>query len=347
MKDKLYNNALGFIVSYKQFYEPLLFNELNKRCPGVRLIDRGKGTAVFAVDDYDRIVNEMNAEKFIFLQHIHPYMNSKEIAGDSDDMSIFIGMLETIVQSVSKDSTFTCQCRINSEKTMAYSNTGLTAVLSSWLEERAYKVFPQNADIAVSLTVYENCAYMGVSYLKDNVSDWTGGVLFYSGASDIICRAGFKIEEAFKVFGIQAKEGMNALDLGAAPGGWSHFLSERGVYVDAVDPADMSDAVVRNHRVSHYKMTAQQFAAAQPNKLYDLIVDDMKMDTNESIDVLCRMSRYLKKDGAALLTLKLPKKDVMKRINIAKKILGNYFVTVNVRQLYYNRSEVSVYANGL
>lgn len=90
-------------------------------------------------------------------------------------------------------------------------------------------------------------------------------------------------------------------------------------------------------------MTAQEFARSREEDTYDLIVNDMKMDTNQSLDILCEMSRLLKKDGECLMTLKLPKQGVQKRINVAGKVLGERFETVRIRQLYYNRSEVTAY----
>ena len=159
----------------------------------------------------------------------------------------------------------------------------------------------------------------------------------------MICRAEFKIEEAFEVFGIQVREGMKALDLGAAPGGWTHYLNKKGIRVDAVDPAALDDALLEQPNVRHYRMTAQEFARIHGEDTYDLIVNDMKMDNNQSMDILCEMSRLLEKNGECLMTLKLPKEGVQKRINVVRKVLGERFGTVRIRQLYYNRSEATVY----
>ena len=69
----------------------------------------------------------------------------------------------------------------------------------------------------------------------------------------------------------------------------------------------------------------------------------MRMDTNQSIDILCEMSRLLKEDGSCLMTLKLSGQGMQKRIKVARKVLGGRFEAVRIRQLYYNRSEVTVY----
>ena len=132
----------------------------------------------------------------------------------------------------------------------------------------------------------------------------------------------------------------------AAPGGWTHFLSRLGVCVDAVDPANLEDEVRKAKNVKHYKMLAQEFAEKYKEKRYDIIVNDMKMDTNESIDILCEMSRQLKPDGCCVLTLKLPKSNIQKRINVARQVLARRFETVQIRQLYFNRSEVTAFVKG-
>lgn len=339
-----YSDALGFIVTYKSLDEPLLFNEMNSRIKGLKLDRRGKTSAAFYINDYAAIVEEIHKESFIFLLHIHPFMCKSDICGKNSDFDIYLFMLKKMLPRLLSTEKIICQCRIDSAVPMEYSNKELTTLLASFLQDRGYVISPQDATISVSLTVYDNSAYMGISFLEDNVSDWTGGVLFYSKSNDVICRAEFKIEEACKVFNIQISEGMRALDLGAAPGGWTHYLSQQGVFVDAVDPANLSEDVLKMKNVKHYKMTAQEFAENQSFPKYDIMVNDMKMDTNQSVNITCEMSEQLRKGGVCLMTLKLPKNGIMKRINIARKVLSRNFETVMIRQLYYNRSEVTVCA---
>lgn len=346
MDREIYHNAEGFVVNYKAPNEPLLFNELHGRCGGLGLLDRGKDSAAFSADDYAEVAEEAHREDFVFLQHIHPFMYRSEISGDTSDFQEYIRMLgETVIYAGEGDSLI-CQCRIAAGRTLGYSNGELTDLLASYLEREGYPMSVQEADAVISLTVFDRSAYMGISLPDDNVSLRTGGVLFYAKAEDMVCRAEFKIEEAFGVFGIRAESGMKALDLGAAPGGWTHYLSMKGIAVDAVDPAALDEAVLERDNVRHFRMTAQEFAREQGEEEYDIIVNDMKMDTNQSIDIVCDMSSQLKKEGICLMTLKLPKQGIQKRINVARKVLGEKFETVRIRQLYYNRSEVTVYMKG-
>lgn len=345
--DSIYQPVEGCVVSYKPFYEPLLFNELNARCKGIKLCDRADTSAVFLVEDYVSVLEEIEKNAFVFLQHIHPYQKSRPIEGSDADMAVYSAMLEELLPYLMTEDRLTCQCRIDTGIPFAYSNQDLTKCLSKRLMEKGFFVDPATADTVVSLTVYQKTAYLGISRLEHNVSDWTGGIRFFSKADGVVCRAEFKIEEAFQVFGITVEEGMTALDLGAAPGGWTHFLSKQGLRVDAVDPANLEEEVKKAKNVKHYKMLAQEFAEKYKDRRYDIIVNDMKMDTNESIDILCEMSEQLKPEGCCILTLKLPKSNIQKRINVARQVLARRFETVQIRQLYFNRSEVTVFVKKL
>lgn len=343
MDKNAYNMAAGFVVNYKTPCEPLLFNELHGRIAGLELLERGNSAAVFGLKGFGTAAEETHREDFVFLQHIHPFMSMGEIQGDASDLPQFLNMLQELTGYVEEGDVLVCQCRIVAERELSYSNGSLTESMASFLEGAGYTVSVREADTVISLTVFDRFAYMGISRAEDNVSRRAGGVLFYSHPESMICRAECKIEEAFEVFGIQAGEGKRALDLGAAPGGWTHYLSKRGVSVDAVDPAALDERVLRQPNVRHFRMTAQEFSRTHERDAYDLIVNDMRMDTNQSIDILCDMSRLLKEDGSCLMTLKLSGQGIQKRINVARKVLSGRFKAVRIRQLYYNRSEVTVY----
>src|SRR5690625_7660960 len=70
-------------------------------------------------------------------------------------------------------------------------------------------------------------------------------------------RATLKLEEAWHYF-IPADEwdqrlanGMHAVDLGAAPGGWTWQLVQRGMFVGAVDSGPMAQELMGTGLVTH------------------------------------------------------------------------------------------------
>ncbi len=60
-----------------------------------------------------------------------------------------------------------------------------------------------------------------------------------------ISRAEFKLLEALEVFGVSLPSRGRALDLGAAPGGWTRLLLEASLSVVAVDPANLDPRLNR------------------------------------------------------------------------------------------------------
>ncbi|MDP2341771.1 MAG: SAM-dependent methyltransferase [Deltaproteobacteria bacterium] len=75
-------------------------------------------------------------------------------------------------------------------------------------------------------------------------------------ARDAPSSAHRKLEEAFAWLGIAPSTGDVVVDLGAAPGGWTRVLRDRGATVVAVDRAALDPAIARDPLVTHLKKDA-------------------------------------------------------------------------------------------
>jgi 23S rRNA (cytidine2498-2'-O)-methyltransferase len=149
--------------------------------------------------------------------------------------------------------------------------------------------------------------------------------------------------EAIDVFNVPIpKKGM-AIDLGAAPGGWTRVLLNHNLKVYAVDPAELDKSLKRHPRVVHFKETAQVFVKRHSDLKFDLIVNDMRMDVKESVSLMGIVQSSLKNGGFAIMTLKLQKKHIQKTVNQAIAQLERWYQILGARQLFYNRSEVTVF----
>lgn len=79
------------------------------------------------------------------------------------------------------------------------------------------------------------------------------------------------------------QQSTNACYAGAAPGGWTGFLAQRGFHVLAVDPADMDPAVEAHPHVTHIRSTSQLAGAAVEEQLErhggtaQLLLSDMNL----------------------------------------------------------------------
>jgi|GEM_PF-4470148 len=156
-----------------------------------------------------------------------------------------------------------------------------------------------------------------------------------------ISRAEFKLQEAFLTFAIDLTGFKTALDLGAAPGGWTKVMLEKGLQVTAVDPAVLSDKLNGHPNLIQAKETAQEFLRKQKDP-YDILLNDMRMDIMESSKIMLDMASLLKPGGLALMTLKLPHSHWYKNTKRALALLERAYTIKEARQLFHNRSEVTV-----
>lgn len=159
-----------------------------------------------------------------------------------------------------------------------------------------------------------------------------------------ICRSEMKLLEAIDLFGIPIAPGSLAVDLGAAPGGWSYVLASLGILVTAVDPGALHPLAADNPSVTHIRTTAGQYLQTAPISRASLLVNDMKMDAARSCGVMLDCAPLLTQSGWALMTLKLPSNATPSWpgiIKTARAALEQSYAIVGIRQLRSNRSEAA------
>lgn len=165
-------------------------------------------------------------------------------------------------------------------------------------------------------------------------------------------RSTLKLDEAFN-FMLSTEEqhhylknGMTAVDLGAAPGGWTWQLVNRGIRVIAIDngpmnPQLMDTGLVQHERVDGFKYT--------PEKTVDWLVCDM---VERPLHISRLMARWLTQGHCryAAFNLKLPMKSrypvVMECLDILNNQLQQAQLSYHIRakQLYHDREEITCIA---
>ena len=176
-----------------------------------------------------------------------------------------------------------------------------------------------------------------------NLSDWAGGVRRFAREEGQLSRSEFKLLEAFEVFDISVPEKGLALDLGAAPGGWTRILRTKGLRVVAVDPAKLDGHLSRDPGVQHVQTVAQRYLPTHVGRdAFDLIVNDMRIDVDRSVRLMCQAASFLKRSRFAIMTLKLKPRYQRKQIRDALAILAHAYTVWGTRKLFHNRNEVTV-----
>jgi 23S rRNA (cytidine2498-2'-O)-methyltransferase len=192
----------------------------------------------------------------------------------------------------------------------------------------------------VSVVLAASQGYVGLSCAADNLSDWAGGARRFKREAEQISRAEFKLLEAIEIFGLALPQEGLALDLGAAPGGWTRVLRAHGLHVVAVDPADLAPSLAADPDVRHVRATAQRYLREGKTR-FGVVLNDMRMDARDSARLLAAAAERLDEGGWALVTLKLPQRGAERVAASALSTLRQRCALIGARQLFHNRNEIT------
>jgi len=283
----------------------------------------------------------------VFLRHLCPAQAEVALTGAMGDVDALLLALRSLLPLPGGEGGFSVQTRILEGFQPAYKRFDVNTALAGAIEMTGAVLNVKAPSVIVSVTLAEGMGFLGVSTPEENLSGWAGGARRFKWEEGQISRAEFKLLEACEVFGLAFSDGARALDLGAAPGGWTRVLRRHGLYVTAVDPAELDARLKRDKRITHFRGTAQAYF--QNPDPCDVMVNDMKMDAEASAALMAEGARCLKKEGAAVLTLKLPDHPVEwpNRVRRAEAILRKAYSVREIRQLFHNRNEVTAYLTRL
>ncbi len=191
-------------------------------------------------------------------------------------------------------------------------------------------------------------AYVGRASVRD--ARWRMGIPRLSMPGHAPSRSTLKLAEAFAVFlgdetSSLVRAGTRAVDLGAAPGGWTWQLAHRGLHVTAVDNGPLRGSVADDPLVTHLRADG---LAWRPRKNVDWMVCDI---ADQPARIATLVADWIA-DGAArrtIFNLKLPMK---KRYEEVERCIGridarlarsSVEAKLSLRQLYHDREEITGY----
>jgi hypothetical protein len=172
---------------------------------------------------------------------------------------------------------------------------------------------------------------------------WPGGVHRVPDDPLAPSRSYAKIEEAFEVMGVSPQAGESAVDLGAAPGGWSWAFVKRGCRVVAVDngPMRLKSLGDWGGELEHVRQDGMTFAPARP---VDWLASDMLIAPGPALGLVRRWHRA----GWArrmVVNFKLPQQHPLAALDPVRESLDALpGFRYRLRQLYHDRREVTLMA---
>jgi len=140
------------------------------------------------------------------------------------------------------------------------------------------------------------------------------------------------------------KTGMTAVDLGAAPGGWTWQLVQHGLKVIAVDNGPMKGVAASHQNIKHLRKDGFRF---RPDKPVDWVVCDMVEQPQRVAEL---MADWIINGHAqrAIFNLKLPMKKRTAALNESLAKIRSLLAArgikarLQTKQLYHDREEVTV-----
>ncbi len=195
------------------------------------------------------------------------------------------------------------------------------------------------AECTLSACITDRGVSLGVNRTRDSLADWPGGRVRLGKRDGQVSRAEFKLEELMALGVLQLPGTGDAVDLGAAPGGWTRILRSHGLGVHAVDPADLDRRLAGDRGIRHVRTTAGEFLRTT-DRTFDVAVNDMRMEPELSCRVMLDAAERLRPGGIAIVTLKIGT-----RVDVARRcleLLRRRYRIDFARQLHHNRHEVTV-----
>ena len=256
---------------------------------------------------------------------------------------------------------------INSRR--GYSSKDIEVFLGESLEKLGVKINLKMPEILLYVILFDMRCHVGmISYKKVQFID---SGRHYKSLSSGISRAEFKIMEAFDAFNINFKKGSVALDLGAAPGGWSTFMAKKGLGVIAIDKGELNSKRILELGMVYSIMSDNTTNSKIPSKIIELmpyeilhikkrfqdvseliskyrkislITCDMNVSPEESGNAILLFKDKLISKGVVIFTIKCKTKYAKKYIADAVSTLSPFFDIKKIIALSSNRQELTLLA---
>ncbi len=304
----------------------------------MKWLDQGVGLAR-AAGGFLHLAQVFRDRPPIFIRHICPAQMEIQMEGSAADLEILARSALALFRGVQTPGSFSVQTVSLGESERSYKRFEVNSAVSEALKNLS-PLDVKHPEWIVSIVQVKSRAYLGVSRARDNLSAWAGGARRFAREENQVSRAEFKLMEALETFGVALPQEGLALDFGAAPGGWTRVLRGYGMKVVAIDPALLDERVVSDPGVTHFQGTTQEYM--RDGQKCDVIVNDMRMDALLSCQIMGEAAGILNAGGFAIMTLKLPHDNQLKHVRRAMDQLAIWYDIPCARQLFHNRSEVTV-----
>ena len=305
----------------------------------------------FVDGDADRLARELSLDSLVFARQMFA---ASELLSDLPQEDRVTPIVEALSQVENAGELRVETPDTNESKELSAFCRKFTVPLRQSLRKHGNLLQKENSrrPIIHVCFVAPGQAYAGYSY-SNNSSPHFGGIPRLKFPADAPSRSTLKLDEAFIHFipkedqETRLRSGLNAVDLGACPGGWTYQLVRRGMMVHAIDNGPMNDKLMETGQVKHHM--ADGFRWEPPRKNIYWLVCDMVEKPSRVAELMeaWAINGWFKE---AIFNLKLPMKSRFKEVHqilaTMDEILRENGVEdfrINCKHLYHDRDEVTVH----
>ncbi|WP_219837514.1 SAM-dependent methyltransferase [Paenibacillus sp. R14(2021)] len=323
-------------------FASLAMEELRRVINGIKITQLTAGE-VFRIEvplSREDMLDLLQRNEPIFLRHIQPIDRILPIQGNADDLQALSDLVRHARMRCENVTTAVHYRRVEGTR-FPYSAADTKSVLDAVIMELGSETTMQSPEQILSIFAGVDELYVGWGTPAEQLSDWPGGAIRFQREEGQISRAKFKLLEAERAFKLYLEEFREALDIGAAPGGWTHLLLERGLRVTSVDPADLHPSLKAYPRLTAMKKNASDVKF--PPGTFDLLVCDMSWSPMQMAKLVLEKTDALRDGATAIITIKLMHKKPLQTIRDVIARLESSFQLKKAKQLFHNRDEITLY----
>ena len=330
-----------FVVTVSSGFEPDAKREIEGLISGAKvrhLFFKGN-LLVECLQEEGEVIDELKRAQTLYLGRVFPVDIKAVISSRRESLA---ALYEKALASgkLRKGDSFAVRCKRRGSHD--FSSRDVERELGSLLEKATGAVVDlKDPKKMVTVQIFQDLAFLGVTDVENVLVKRVRVFRKYEKGERPFTRAEHKIREAIEAFNLQIQKDYEALDLGAAPGGWTKVLSGLARKVVAVDPADLDPEVTTLPSVVHYRCRAEEI----PEEIgrFDLITNDMNLSPLESARIMAGLADRLREGGTAIMTVKFVTRNRKKHIGEAIQILKAEYKDFAVKRLPHNRYETTLF----
>lgn len=317
-------------------------DELRPHFPDAWMEPLGPDIAVFEDEGVSiaTLAETIRGQMLVFPRHL--FRGVAEIPlEDAQDLGALGDIALDAWQQLPLPPRVSLQVWQSGEVNLSYRNDQLWRRLASALNDIDIEVSRGGASHILSACQVEEGIIFGSNGVANALSDWPGGRVQLAKPKGQISRSEFKLEEIIRTSLAELPTSGTALDLGAAPGGWTRILLSRGLKVWAVDSGQLDRRLEGKPGLTFVPSLAGPFLAENTQQ-FDLVVNDMRMEPAVSANVMNSAAKFVPSGGMGVMSIKIPaESSALRVIDDCLRVLRREWKVETVRQLFHNRHEVT------